>query len=150
MLSSLFRDTRQYNRGFPKQMDPSLNDSNNSNDTNDIPSSHDVTSSKEEPAGTNASEEATTSPTKEESGVVNKDANNSTSDSKATSDPPITPDKSTTPSSGENKTEKDYADHLLVLQHGLHGSNKDFDYVKLQMEKKYKGLVVVCPDIILL
>lgn len=39
--------------------------------------------------------------------------------------------------------EKDYADHLLILQHGLHGNERDFDYFKLQMEKQYKGLKVV-------
>ena len=39
--------------------------------------------------------------------------------------------------------EKDYSDHLLVLQHGLHGNEHDWGYFKPQMEKQYKGLIVV-------
>lgn len=71
-----------------------------------------------------------------------KEESTTTADTKP--EEPSVSEKPSSPVIEDEMNKKDYADHLLVLQHGLHGSDKDFDFVKLQMETRYKGLIVVC------
>ncbi len=37
----------------------------------------------------------------------------------------------------------DYSSHIVIMQHGLHGSEQDFEYVDELLKKTYKGLHTV-------